>query len=70
MRHLRLVGVVKPRAKVIKLARRCSWCGRWSSVADYIAAHRHNAKVTHTICGPCERKFMAKLDRMPNPPAA
>lgn len=58
VRHLTLVGVIR-NAKLIDLARKCAWCGRWASQADYLAAHRYDARVSHGICDPCARKFEA-----------
>lgn len=67
MRHLTLVGAIR-NPKVITISHQCAWCRRWSSPADYIAAHKHNAKVSHTICKSCSAKFLAQLDAMPTPP--
>lgn len=61
MRHLTLVGRVYHNPKVIRLARRCAWCRRWFSSADYIAAHRDGARVTHGICKSCEREHFPEI---------
>lgn len=63
MRTLFLVGRIK-NPKVIEFARQCAWCRAWGSRADYIAAHRDHAKVSHTICGACSEKFNAEIDSM------
>jgi hypothetical protein len=58
MRRLSLVGVTR-NAKVIALAQMCAWCRKWRSRADYIAAHKHNAEVTHGLCESCAAKMAA-----------
>lgn len=57
MRHLTLVGRVFRNTKVIKLARRCSWCRRFASEEDYIAAHQDGARVRATICDSCASRW-------------
>lgn len=58
MRHLTLVGKVYRNTRTVRLAIRCAWCRAWASEADYIAAHQDGARVSHTICAPCERKWL------------
>lgn len=69
MRTLRLVGLIRNH-KTIAIARRCAWCRAWASVADYIAAYKHHKQVSHGICKPCAKKFLAGLEEIPTTPAA
>ena len=69
MRTIQLVGQIVNH-KTIKLARQCAWCRRWFTLADYLAAHKDHAKVTHGCCPSCFKKQMAALDALDTKPAA
>lgn len=61
MRTAAVVGHIGPTVNAI--ARKCAWCARWLSVADYEAAHKHNAVISHGCCARCEAEFYARMDQ-------
>lgn len=68
VRHLVLVGKVYKDVKRLELAIRCAWCRRWETEADYIAAHKYGARVSHGMCRSCARKFEADYNALPTDP--
>lgn len=65
MRTLRLVGVIR-NARLLTVARRCSWCRRFISFADMAAAYKHGARVKDgCMCNLCAARFLAEAERIP-----